>query len=135
MFHALAIPQKKTSIMLVLLTAFVLNFTCGAAHVAFHHDSHHGHRHDHGSSEGQEGHENHPGHSSHSAQEHEPEMLLSRVRLLPEEEGAQPAVPFLAVVLKEESGPFWCSDRVEEPRPLRTWERSPCSLRGPPSLS
>ncbi|MGB0954318.1 MAG: hypothetical protein ACPG31_13960 [Planctomycetota bacterium] len=135
MFQAFAFPQNKTSIMLVLLTAFVLNFTCGAAHVAFHHDSHHGHRHDHGGAEEHEGHEDHPGHSSHSAQEHEPEMLLSRVRLVPEEEGAQAVVPFLVIELEEQAAPIWRLARWDDLRPLRPWERSPDSRRGPPSLS
>lgn len=127
-----ALPQNKTSIMLVLLMAFVLNFTCGAAHVAFHHDSYHGHRHEQG---GGEDHEEHPGHSSHSAQEHEPEMLLSRARLLPDHEFAQPVVPFIAMAVEEEPELRQSAVPNDLPCPAPSWIRPPGSLRGPPVLS
>jgi len=125
------LTQKNTCTALVLLTALLLNFTFGAAHVAFHHDTEHGH---HDTHEGH-GHHNGPGYPTHTAQDHEPEMLLSRADLQVEADGGQAAVPFLAMVLEPEIQRLAWVVEIDHPRPPPRWDRPLGFLRGPPSLS
>jgi hypothetical protein len=124
-------PQRKTSMMLVLLSVFVLNLTWGAAHVAFEHDSSHRHHHEEGPGHSHE----QPGHSSHSAQDHAPEMLLPRARVLLEEEGKQPLFTAAAQALEIALSQIPADARGALVELVASWRRPTGSQRGPPQFS
>lgn len=124
-------PQRKTSMMLVLLSLFVWNLTWGAAHVAFEHDSSHRHHHEEGPGHSHE----QPEHSSHTAQDHAPEMLAPRGRVLLEEEGKQLWFAAAALALENSLSQIPADARGAPEDLVASWQRPTGSQRGPPQFS
>ncbi len=124
-------PQRKTSMMLVLLSLFVWNLTWGAAHVAFEHDPSHRHHHEEGPGHGHE----EPEHSSHSAQDHAPEMLIPRARVMLEEESKQPWFAVAAIALESSLNQIPAEVRGAPVEFTTSWQRPTGSQRGPPLFS
>lgn len=124
-------PQRKISMMLVLLSLFVWNLTWGAAHVAFEHDSSHRHHHEEGPGHSHE----QPEHSSHTAQDHAPEMLAPRGRVLLEEEGKQLWFAAAALALESSLSQVPADARGAPEDLVASWQRPTGSQRGPPLFS